>query len=237
MKPIRIFRHVASEGPGYFAEYLDAQGVPYELVRIDRDEAVPPGVDDVAGLVFMGGPMSVNDDLPWIRQELDLIRRAAETGLPVLGHCLGGQLISKALGGAVTPHPVKEIGWHPVRRVENAAARDWLGDLPAQFEVFHWHGETFSLPPGAVPLLTNDYCTEQGFVIGNMLALQCHIEMTEDMVADWVAQGQAELATAASPSVQTPGGITHDLPIRIERLHNVARIFYRRWLRQPARPE
>ncbi len=231
MKPLRIFRHSASEGPGYLADYLDGRCLPYELIRIDAGEFVPERLDDVSGLVFMGGPMSVNDNLPWIKQELDLIRRATDIGMPVLGHCLGGQLISKALGGTVTPNAVKEIGWHPVQRVENAAAHDWLGDLPAQFEVFHWHGETFSLPPGATPLLHNDYCTHQAFAIGTMLALQCHIEMTQAMVVDWLAHGQGELATAAVPSVQTPAAITLNLPARIKHLHAVARIFYRHWLR------
>lgn len=230
MKPLRIFRHLANEGPGYFTEYLDARGVPYELVRIDRGEAVPSEVDGVAGLVFMGGPMSVNDDLPWIAQELALIRLAAATGLPVLGHCLGGQLISKALGGTVTPNPVKEIGWHPVRRVENAVAREWLGDLPAQFEVFHWHGETFSLPAGAAPLLTSDYCAQQGFVVGTMLALQGHIEMTEEMVLDWIRHSPEDLA-APSPSVQDAPAMTRNLPAQVAALHRVARTLYARWLR------
>lgn len=231
MKPIRIFRHAANEGPGYLATYLDSRRLPYEIIRIDAGDAVPERLDDVSGIVFMGGPMSVNDDLPWIKQELGLIRRAAGIGMPVLGHCLGGQLISKALGGSVSANPVKEIGWHPVERHDNVAARAWLGGLPKTFEVFHWHGETFSLPPGAALLLHNEYCAHQAFAIGPMLALQCHIEMTGAMVTDWVAQDQAELAAAAVPSVQTPAAITLNLPARIEYLHGVARIFYRHWLR------
>lgn len=230
MKPIRIFRHAATEGPGYFAAYLDSRKLPYELVQVDAGAAVPGQLDEVSGLVFMGGPMSVNDDLPWIKQELALIQRAAKVGLPVLGHCLGGQLIAKALGGTVTANPVIEIGWHPVQAANNDAACDWLVGLPAELEVFHWHGETFSLPDGATRLLHNEYCFNQAFTIGNMLALQCHIEMTADMVEEWVAQGQNHLAQA-SASVQSPAEIRKNLPAKIDRLQHLARTLYQRWLR------
>lgn len=229
MKPLRIFRHFPTEGPGYFAQFLEQRNIPYELIRVDAGEDIPARMDDSAGLVFMGGPMSVNDDLPWIRQELDLIRRAADAGLPLLGHCLGGQLISKALGGEVTVNPVKEIGWHAVQRTENAAARDWLGDLPEHFEVFHWHGETFTLPAGATPVLTSRYCAQQAFVAGNILALQCHVEMTAEMVEVWAHAGGEELLTGA-PSVQSVAGMMHDLPTRVDRLHKIADVLYTRWL-------
>ena len=230
MKPIRIFRHVASEGPGYLATYLASHNLPYELVCIDAGEAVPEQLDDVSGLVFMGGPMSVNDELPWIEQELKLIRRAAAADLPVLGHCLGGQLISKALGGKVTANPVREIGWSPVHALDNQVARDWLAGLPREFEVFHWHGETFSLPDGATRLMYNGYCANQAFAIGAMLALQCHIEMTADMVEEWVAKGQNDLAHT-SESVQSPTEIRQNLSAKIDHLQHLAQILYKRWLR------
>ncbi|MEO5573266.1 MAG: type 1 glutamine amidotransferase [Gammaproteobacteria bacterium] len=229
MKPIRIFRHIATEGPGYFASYLDSRKLPYELVCIDAGDAISQRVDDVSGLVFMGGPMSVNDDLPWIRQELGLIRRAADISMPVLGHCLGGQLISKALGGSVTENPDKEIGWHPVQVVDNEAARDWLAELPDEFEVFHWHGETFSLPQHAAPLLRSGYCANQAFTIGNMLALQCHIEMTAAMVEEWIKDSYE--FPSGSLSVQSLPEIRQNLPAKIDRLQHLARILYNRWLR------
>lgn len=230
MKPLHIFRHFPTEGPGYLAHFLDQRNIPYELICIDAGEDIPPRMDDTSGLVFMGGPMSVNDDLPWIKKELDLIRRAAEAGLPLLGHCLGGQLISKALGGSITVNPVKEIGWHPVQRIKNEAARDWLGELPEHFEVFHWHGETFTLPEDAAPILTSRYCVQQGFVDGNILALQCHIEMTAEMVGVWASAGGKELV-ADTQSVQSVAEMMQDLPARIDALHKVAEVFYTRWLR------
>ena len=229
MKPLRIFRQFPTEGPGYLAQFLEQRNIPYELICIDAGEDIPARIDDSSGLIFMGGPMSANDDLPWIKQELDLIRRAAEAGLPLLGHCLGGQLISKALGGEVTVNPVKEIGWHPVQRIENALARDWLGDLPEHFEVFHWHGETFTLPARATTILSSRYCPQQGFVAGNILALQCHIEMTAEMVGVWAHAGGEELLTGA-PSVQREEEMLQNLPTRVARLHNIADVLYTHWL-------
>ena len=102
MEPILIFRHVACEGPGYLAEFLDRQQFPYSMICIDRNDPIPESLPDTSGLVFMGGGMSVNDDLPWIDQEMRLIRQAVDKNMPVLGHCLGGQLICKALGGQIS---------------------------------------------------------------------------------------------------------------------------------------
>ncbi|MCX8018557.1 MAG: type 1 glutamine amidotransferase, partial [Rhodocyclaceae bacterium] len=171
MKPIAIFRHSPGEGPGYFATFLDRHGLPWQLVCLDAGAAVPPRCEDFSGLCFMGGPMSVNDDLAWIPPVLALIRAAVAADIPVIGHCLGGQLMSKALGGVVTKNPVKEIGWGRVETVDPAAA-DWLGPI-CEFEAFHWHGETFSLPAGATRILKSAHCENQAFVMGPHLGLQC----------------------------------------------------------------
>lgn len=228
MKPVRIFRHLACEGPGYLATWLQRQGIPMELVRIDAGAPVPASLDDVAGLVFMGGPMSVNDPLPWIAEELQLIARAADHGLPVLGHCLGGQLIARALGGSVAPGPRREIGWHPVRRTTDAAADDWLDGLPEQFEVFHWHGETFTIPPGASCVLESQWYPNQAFVHGNVLALQCHVEMTGSMVEEWAREYADEIAQP-SDSVQSAAVMTRELDRRVQSLNAVADALYARW--------
>ena len=99
MKPVVIFRHVATEGPCYFATYLSRHDIPWQVIKIDEGEVVPEKPSAFSGMAFMGGPMSVNDALPWIPQALNLIAAAADAGVPVIGHCLGGQLMSKALGG------------------------------------------------------------------------------------------------------------------------------------------
>ena len=230
MKPLYIFRHIECEGPGYLGEVLTRFAVPSRLIAIDRHDPVPAGIDDCSGLVFMGGPMSVNDPLPWIDQELELIRRAHAQGLPVLGHCLGGQLISKALGGTVSANPVREIGWHPVRKLSNQSAQSWLGELPSRMELFHWHGETFSLPDHAEVILESDHCARQAFATGNTLALQCHVEMTAPMVREWAVLYRQEL-NDPSPAVQSAAAMTENLAGKITAAQQVADRLYRRWLR------
>jgi GMP synthase-like glutamine amidotransferase len=229
MKPIRIFRHITCEGPGYLAEVLQNYNIPFELVRIDAGETPPAQIDDVSGLVFMGGPMSVNNDLEWIKQELEIIQRAVKTKLPVLGHCLGGQLISKALGGTISANPVKEIGWLDVQKTPNPQAEDWLSGMKDINTLFHWHGETFSIPQGATNILRSADCAHQGFVIGNTLALQCHIEMTEAMVREWADLYIDELLDPAE-TVQSQTEITDNLKEKIEQLQRTADLLYRRWL-------
>lgn len=231
VKPIALFRHAPQEGPGFFATYCDAHGLPWQLFSIDAGEAPPASPDAFAGLVFMGGPMSVNDDLPWIPPVLALIRSAAAAGIPLLGHCLGGQLIAKALGGTVGPNPVKEIGWGTVRVLESATARDWFGDVAA-FEAFHWHGETFTLPPGAERLLESAHCANQAFALGPHLALQCHVEMTEEMIQSWCEIGADEIAeAAASPGVQTAPEMRALNPANLPAMRAVAERLYGRWAR------
>jgi len=229
MRPLTIFRHIGCEGPGYLAEVLARHAAPYRTIRIDQGEPVPASIDDTSGLVFMGGPMSVNDPLPWIEQELALIRRAQDSGLPVLGHCLGGQLISRALGGTISSNPVKEIGWHPVRNAGTPAAADWLRDIPGEPTLFHWHGETFSIPEGASLILENDTCAHQAFTRGNTLALQCHVEMTAPMVSEWAALYRDELQ-AVSATVQSAEQMTTGLKSRISAAQQVADRLYERWL-------
>ena len=229
MRPLTIFRHIACEGPAYLAEVLERHAIPWRLIRIDEGEMLPETLDDCSGLVFMGGPMSVNDPLPWVEQELKLIRMAQAANIPVLGHCLGGQLISKALGGTISANPVKEIGWHSVRSSRTTAADSWLAGLPEANTLFHWHGETFSLPEGAELILENDNCTHQAFAIGNTLALQCHVEMLEPMVGEWAALYAHELQQTGA-TVQSAEQMAKNLPARINAAQQVADQLYRRWL-------
>ena len=230
MKPIRIFRHIRCEGPGYLITFLEKNNIPFELVRIDAGESPPAQIDDVSALVFMGGSMSVNDDLEWIQQEFTLIQKAIEIDLPVLGHCLGGQLISKALGGTIGSNPVKEIGWLPIQKINNAFANDWLGAVTDNSLAFHWHGETFSIPEGATTILKSQHCAHQGFVIGNTLALQCHVEMTEEMVREWVSLYEDELSQPTE-TIQASKMITADLENKIQQGKRTADALYQRWLR------
>ncbi len=226
MKPIAIFRHSPGEGPGYFATFLDRHSLPWTLFPVDAGVSPPPTPDEFSGLCFMGGPMSVNDDLQWIPLTLDLIRQADAKGIPVLGHCLGGQLMAKAFDAAVTGNPVKEIGWGQVEATGDATA--WLGDT-ARFEAFHWHGETFGLPQGATRILQSAHCANQAFVRGPHLAMQCHVEMTDTMIRSWCRQWAAEKA-APSASVQAPEQMEIDMDARITAMRAVADRLYTRWI-------
>ncbi len=230
MKPIAIFRHVPTEGAGHLAQFLNQQAIPWQMVHIDQGEAVPADASAYSGLVFMGGPMSVNDDLPWIPQVLALIRDAHAKDIPLLGHCLGGQLLSKALGGVVMKNPVKELGWGEVTVADNDVAREWFGDIK-RFDSFHWHGETFSLPPGAVLLLSSAHCTNQAWAIGKHFGMQCHVEMTEEMIREWCEVGAAELsANIDSPAVQSALAMQAQMKEKLPELHRVADQIYRHWL-------
>ncbi|HKX53294.1 MAG TPA: type 1 glutamine amidotransferase [Nitrosospira sp.] len=229
MKPVAIFRHFPLEGPGYFATFLDRHSIPWQLIKIDAGESVPADTGQFSGLVFMGGPMSVNDDLPWIRNELSLICQAVENNIPVLGHCLGGQLMAKALGGVVSKSPVKEIGWGEASTADNQAAREWCGNL-SKCEVFHWHGETFTIPDNAALLLSSPWCKNQAFALNKHLGLQCHVEMTEEMVKDWCSHGAEEIASNPGHGVQSPEAMQTDLSGRILRLHQLADKLYEHWL-------
>jgi len=238
MNPIAIFRHSPTEGPGYFATYLDRRAIPWRLLKIDAGEAVPTDPREFAGLVFMGGPMSVNDDLPWIAPVLRLIRDAVDADVPVLGHCLGGQLMSKALGGAVSRNGVKEIGWGEVAVLESPAARRWFGAASKSFMSFHWHGETFTIPPGAERVLSNANCENQAFALGKHLGMQCHIEMISEMIEVWCRTGADEIGRSKSPAVQSVAAIKSDLDARLEALHRIADQVYAHWIEGlwPANP-
>lgn len=229
MKPVVVFRHARCEGAGYLGTFLERNAIPWCEVRIDKEDPVPHTINEYSGLVLMGGPMSVNDDLPWIPPVLSLIRQAIKQDIPVLGHCLGGQLMSKALGGVVKPNAVKEIGWGEVEIADHPAAKYWFGEMDT-FESFHWHGETFSIPEGATPILSSAYCQNQAYTFGKHLGLQCHIEMTEEMVKKWCECGREEVAEAIqSPGVQPIEDIHQKLAERVQQLQTIADRVYAKW--------
>jgi GMP synthase-like glutamine amidotransferase len=162
-----------------------------------------PDRRDVDLLIVLGGPMSANDEatLPWLVPEKRFIREAIEAGTPVLGICLGAQLIASAMGARVFRNPQKEIGWFPIFSTHPGGQRD-LFHLPDELLVFHWHGETFDLPPGAVHLARSAACAHQAFHIGaRALGLQCHLETTRQSCEGLLGDLRAELTPG--PSVQS----------------------------------
>ncbi len=232
MKPVAVFRHALTEGPGYFASFLDENRIAWRLVKLDVGEPVPGNPADFAGLAFMGGPMSANDDLPWTAPVLELMRAAVRLNVPVVGHCLGGQLLAKALGAEVTASPVKEIGWNRVDIEDSPQAREWFGGEERSFITFQWHGETFAIPPGGTRILRGAHCTNQAYVVaGRHLGMQCHVEMTPELVKTWCATGGPEIERSlASPAVQGAASIESEAPERLPVLTDVARRLYTRWI-------
>jgi GMP synthase-like glutamine amidotransferase len=232
VKPVAVFRFSDTEGPGHFATFLDVHRLPWRLVKLDAGEPVPGSSEAFAGLAFMGGPMSANDELAWTQPVLALMRDAVAREVPVIGHCLGGQLLARALGGEVTKNPVKEIGWNPVQVVDSPVAREWFGENPREFDTFQWHGDTFSIPPGGERILTAPHCPNQAYVIGDRhLGLQCHVEMTPAMIASWIESGSGEVnENLASPAVQPVEKIQGEAPKRLPGLTRMAERLYERWI-------
>ncbi len=201
------------------------------MIKVDEGEAIPGNPREFSGLAFMGGPMSVNDDLAWIAPALRLIRSAVDSGIPVLGHCLGGQLIARALGGKVTRNPAREIGWGRVDVLRNDVAAQWFGADLRFFDSFHWHGETFSIPPGATRILSSPDCQNQAFALGPHLGMQCHVEMTPELIRAWCQDWgkEVELLARRTPSVQTPAQMTESIEERVGMLNAIADQLYDRW--------
>jgi GMP synthase (glutamine-hydrolysing) len=226
-----VFRHVEHEHIGTLAGVMNEIGIPYRYADLFRHEPVPARLDQIAGLIVMGGPMGVydTDRYPFLKQEKALIRQASKAGLPVLGICLGAQLIASALGAKVYPGPQKEIGWYPVEVV--APNDEWTAGLPPQFMGFHWHGDTFDLPPGAVRLFGSKLYENQGFRLGaNVLAIQFHFEVNAQMVNEWLEDEgcSAELRTLPDAS---PKKIRLETEQWSSQLEELSDLMFRKFLR------
>jgi GMP synthase (glutamine-hydrolysing) len=192
---ILVVRHEPFEHLGRFAEILTQKNIPFFYRDLGEPSALGAGaldagaLDTCQGVIIMGGPQSANDSLPGLVAELKLIERVVAAGTPVLGICLGAQLIAKALGARVYRNPEKEIGWAPVCFTEAAAHDPVFGGVASPSTFFHWHGETFDLPAGAQWLAYSDKCRHQAYRFGtNVYGVQFHPEITPEMIVDWSAQ-------------------------------------------------
>jgi GMP synthase-like glutamine amidotransferase len=240
VKPILILQHEEGVAPGHFASWLAAHGLPSAVVDVARGEAIPRSAGAVSGVCSLGGNMSANDPLPWIDDELALLRDATEAGVPVIGHCLGGQLLAKALGARVYRNAFKEMGWLPVDVVDRALTAEWLG-VAEPGELFHWHGDAFDLPAGARRLASSALTPNQAYVVArggvDHVGMQFHIEMTPELVRDWAGHPEAaeeveqERARSGGPGVQSPDEMCRDVEPRCEAMRGMAWRLYDRWAR------
>jgi GMP synthase (glutamine-hydrolysing) len=203
---VLAFRHIMIEHLGLVSDALEEAGIDFEYVDLPHDPSAHISLNGVTGLIFLGGPMSVNEDHPYIRRELGIIDEALAAGKPVLGICLGAQLIARALGANVYPNPVKEIGWGPIHRTEAGHRDPLLSHLRDPETVLHWHGETFDLPAASTWLAYSEACRHQAFRYGsNVYGLQFHLEATPEMIADWCVaevnrQDVEQLVSSIDPS-------------------------------------
>jgi len=220
---VLAFRHAPLEGIGSIADALERHGIGcHALDLYERPEPVPD-LAGYVGLILMGGAMSANDDLPYLREEESAIREAVNRGLPVLGICLGSQLIARALGARVYRNAVKEIGWGRLDFTAAAASDRLFAGFAGAETVFQWHGETFDLPAGAELLGSSGACRNQAFrVAGNIYGLQFHLEVTPQMIEDWCRQ---DAACGDAREVEAP----IDAHAHAGRLAEIAGAVFDRW--------
>ena len=233
MKPVAIFRYARTEGPGHFATFLSMHGIDWTLVALDEGEPVPGDPRAFSGLGFMGGPMSANDELPWTQPVLELMREAVDAQVPVIGHCLGGQMLARATGGKVQKNPVKEIGWVPLAIEESPVSRQWLDGAASPFNAFQWHEDTFAIPPGATRILTGENCPNQAYVLDDRhLGMQCHVEITAEMIVTWLRIGISDIDEnlGRSPAVQDAATIKSLIPKNLPGSSATADRLYTRWI-------
>mgnify|MGYP000225700075 CR=1 FL=1 len=221
---ILCLQHDPLDGPGALLEWAETGGHVVSYCPICQSEPLPPlGSFDL--LVSLGGPMGAYEEgkYPWLAEEKQYLREALASGKKILGLCLGAQLIADALGGRAFRHSCKEFGWQPIEPTE--AGREWFGtsevlekDGKGIFYAFQWHGDTYTLPPGAVQLARNEATEQQAFLLeghgpfgGKVLGTQFHLEWTEEMAREALAE--PGVAPPSSPYVQSPEEILSDIAL------------------------
>ncbi len=201
MSRMTCFQHIDCEGPGSLGPLLKSLGIELEILKPFKGDTIPENLGD--GLLVLGGPMGVYEEAqyPWMTGELIAIRKALAASLPVLGICLGSQMLAHAAGAQVFRGALPEVGWRPITLTPAGKKDPLLEGLPETFNVFHWHGDTFTLPKNAELLAGSDWFPHQIFKVGaKAYGFQCHLEVTEGMVRDWAHLYAKELVPAGGPT-------------------------------------
>lgn len=230
MGPVLILQFMGDDAPAYLGSWLQQQGIAADLRLAEMGSGFPERIDGYRALALLGGSMSANDDLAFLRSAQSLVAQALRSDVPVLGHCLGGQLMARTLGAKVVASPVPEVGWHRMDCIESPACREWFGPEPSH-RVFHWHYEAFGLPAGAVPLARSASCPQQAFAIGRHLAMQFHVEVDAAKLALWSSQPDAQYLEAQRfASVHCVERMRADGASCLPAQQRLADRVYRRWL-------
>jgi len=227
---VTLLQHIHCETPGIISDCLQSADIDMRFVRTFKRNPIPSNLDTQAGLIVMGGPMSVydHDQFPFLLEEQRLIEEALKDDKPVLGVCLGSQLLAATLGAEVKSGAQKEIGWHPVTLTEYAATDALWKELPARFTAYHWHGDVYDLPQGAVSLASSELTPCQGFRYGtNAYGFLFHMEVTEKIIKNMVAEFQDELEEQCI----TAGSIIQKTRDYLSALQTVGDRVFRRWVK------
>ena len=232
MKPVLILENQFPEQIAYLGTWLEKNNIPYEQHNAAVHNRFPTSITPYSALAVMGGFMSANDDLPTNRQAEILILQAMNYDIPVIGHCLGGQLMAKALGAKIVASPKPEIGWMPIEYTNDSEVGEWFGESPTQ-RVMHWHYESFELPHGAKLLATSPYCSNQAFSFGIHLAMQYHIEMDEGKFDFWLSEDDDEwrVNRGLHESVQNKEAIENGVAPYLTEHKKTADAIYSNWLK------
>lgn len=230
MKPVAIVQHDSRHRPGQLIEFPGEIGVDSRLFR--AGEGVPCRAGDFSGLVVLGNSCKVKDD-DEVDREILLVRHALACGIPVMGHGFGGHLLARALGSMVSSPSRPTIGWHPLH--VTPTGRAWFGGA-ARVMCFNWHERTFAIPKGASRALFGTHCLNEGFSIDKHLALQCHLEVTEEVLRDWCVDLRSMLSFAQRPAIVLEGEVLARLSASLPWVHQAARAVYRKWTQNLARP-
>lgn len=213
---VHVIQHVPFETPGLIAEWAADRGHTVTITRAWADAF--PAQPGEGLLIVLGGPMGAADDdvLPWLSAEKRFIAETIAAGGPVLGVCLGAQIIALVLGGSVRRNPETEIGWYPVTRTPEAGQSPLFAEWPPEAVVGHWHGDTFELPEGVSSLLSSEYCRNQAFVFDSrVVGLQFHLEWTRELLTGMVEACAGELTDsgpAITPAAALLGGLESAQP-------------------------
>ena len=231
-RPVLILQHQIPERPAYLVTWLDQHQIPYETYNAGAGQEFPSSIEPYAALAVMGGGMSANDALVSNRQAEILILQAMRLNRPVIGHCLGGQLMSRALGSTIGASPRPEIGWHGIDYADDPLVEHWFGADPTP-TVIQWHYESFGIPAGATLLASSPNCPNQAWALGPHLAMQFHIEMDQDKAQEWAGDEDPHWSVARSlwPTVQTGQQILEGIEPHLSRHQATAAHIYSTWLR------
>lgn len=230
MKPVLILQHQTPEYPAYLATWLNKNNISFVSYNGEVDN-FPSSIERYSALAVMGGAMSANDQLVTNRQAEILILQAILKDVPVIGHCLGGQLMARALGGTISKSLKPEIGWQPIKYKSSTETIAWFGTNPTD-TVIHWHYDMFSIPEGANVLASSEACPNQAFSFGKHLAMQFHIEIDELKAIAWAndEDSQWKSSQLIYDTVQTKEQIIDGIKVHIEKHQKTADNIYKRWL-------